>query len=89
MSSSKRGLTIRSSRDRFAAAELFCKLSQRRGRKALRLNSGVKHHEGSGDRRSIDSTIRGSWRHRAPSRTDVAGRTFVRLRSGWRPEATQ
>lgn len=41
MSSSKRGLTIRSSRDRFAAAELFCKLSQRRGRKALRLNSGV------------------------------------------------
>ena len=37
----------------------------------------------------IDSTIRGSWRHRAPSRTDVAGRTFVRLRSGWRPEATQ
>ena len=28
-----------------------------------------------------DSTIRGSWRHRAPSRTDVAGRTFVRLRS--------
>ena len=39
--------------------------------------------------RSIDSTIRGSWRHRAPSRTDVAGRTFVRLRSGWRPEATQ
>ncbi|OZZ80110.1 hypothetical protein CDA30_10195 [Klebsiella pneumoniae] len=47
-----------------------------------RLSSGVKHHEGSGDRRSIDSTIRGSWRHRAPSRTDVAGRTFVRLRSG-------
>ena len=47
----------------------------------------VKHHEGSGDRRSIDSTIRGSWRHRAPSRTDVAGRTFpVRLRSGWRPK---
>ena len=42
--------------------------------------SNVKHHEGSGDRRSIDSTIRGSWRHRAPSRTDVAGRTFVRLR---------
>ncbi|MBS3881412.1 MULTISPECIES: hypothetical protein, partial [Proteus] len=31
-----------------------------------RLSSGVKHHEGSGDRRSIDSTIRGSWRHRAP-----------------------
>ncbi len=25
--------------------------------------SNVKHHEGSGDRRSIDSTIRGSWRH--------------------------
>ena len=44
------------------------------------LMSNVKHHEGSGDRRSIDSTIRGSWRHRAPSRTDVAGRTFVRLR---------
>ena len=39
--------------------------------------SNVKHHEGSGDRRSIDSTIRGSWRHRAPSRTDVAGRTFA------------
>ena len=38
----------------------------------------------AGDRRSIDSTIRGSWRYRAPSRTDVAGRTFVRLRSGWR-----
>ena len=36
------------------------------------LMSNVKHHEGSGDRRSIDSTIRGSWRHRAPSRTDVA-----------------
>ena len=54
-----------------------------------RLSSGVKHREGSGDRRSIDSTIIGSWRHRAPSRTDVAGRTFVRLRSGWRPEATQ
>ena len=35
-------LTIRSSRDRFAAAELFGKLSQRRGRKALRLNSGVR-----------------------------------------------
>ena len=34
-------LTIRSSRDRFVAAELFGKLSQRRGRKALRLNSGV------------------------------------------------
>jgi len=34
-------LTIRSSRDRFAAAELFGKLSRRRGRKALRLNSGV------------------------------------------------
>ena len=50
------------------------------------LMSNVKHHEGSGDRRSIDSTIRGSWRHRAPSRTDVAGRTFVRLRSGWRPK---
>ena len=42
-----------------------------------RLMSNVKHHEGSGDRRSIDSTIRGSWRHRAPSRTDVAGRTFA------------
>ena len=41
------------------------------------LMSNVKHHEGSGDRRSIDSTIRGSWRHRTPSRTDVAGRTFV------------
>ena len=27
------------------------------------LMSNVKHHEGSGDRRSIDSTIRGSWRH--------------------------
>ena len=52
------------------------------------LMSNVKHHE-EADRRSIDSTIRGSWRHRAPSRTDVAGRTFVRLRSGWRPEATQ
>ncbi len=37
-------------------------------------NYGVKHHEGSGDRRSIDSTIRGSWRHRAPSGTDVARR---------------
>ena len=35
-------LTIRSSRDRFAAAELFGTLSQRRGRKALRLNSGVR-----------------------------------------------
>ncbi len=32
---------------------------------------------------------RGRWHHRAPSRTDVAGRTFVHLRSGWRPEATQ
>ena len=32
-----------SSRDRFAAAELLGKLSQRRGRKALRLNSGVNH----------------------------------------------
>ena len=38
------GLTIRSSRNRFAAAELFGKLSQRRGRKALRLNSGVRPH---------------------------------------------
>ena len=37
-------LTIRSSRDRFAAAALFGKLSQRRGRKALRLNSGVMRH---------------------------------------------
>ena len=35
------------------------------------LMSNVKHHEGSGDRRSIDSTIRGSWRHRAPSRTTL------------------
>ena len=41
------GLTIRSSRDRFAAAELFGKLSQRRGRKALRLNSGVRPAYGS------------------------------------------
>ena len=40
-SRSESRLTIRSSRDRFAAAELFGKLSQRRGRKALRLNSGV------------------------------------------------
>ena len=40
--SRKCALTIRSSRDRFAAAELFGKLSQRRGRKALRLNSGVR-----------------------------------------------
>jgi len=39
-------LTIRSSRDRFAAAELYGKLSQRRGRKALRLNSGVRCHAG-------------------------------------------
>ena len=31
------------------------------------LMSNVKHHEGSGDRRSIDSTIRGSWRHRSIS----------------------
>ena len=54
---------------------------------AGRLASNVKHHEGSGDRRSIDSTIRGSWRHRAPSRTDVAGRTFVRLRSGLKPHS--
>jgi len=37
-------LTIRSSRDHFAAAELYGKLSQRRGRKALRLNSGVRAH---------------------------------------------
>ena len=50
-----------------------------KGWRAPPLMSNVKHHEGSGDRRSIDSTIRGSWRHRAPSRTDVAGRTFVRL----------
>ena len=45
---SVQGLTIRSSRDRFAAAELYGKLSQRRGRKAVRLNSGVRcrmqHH---------------------------------------------
>ena len=47
--------------------------------------SNVKHHEGSGDRRSIDSTIRGQ-RHRAPSRTARAGRNLW-LRSGWRPEA--
>ena len=38
-------LTIRSSRDRFAAAELFVTLSQRRGRKALRLNSGVRPNQ--------------------------------------------
>jgi len=38
-------LTIRSSRDRFAAAELALRLSHRRGRKALRLNSGVSPHE--------------------------------------------
>ena len=31
------------------------------------LMSNVKHHEGSGDRRSIDSTIRGSWRSSAIS----------------------
>ena len=41
--------------------------------------SNVKHHEGSGDRRSIDSTeVVGVIEL---SRTDVAGRTFVRLRS--------
>ena len=34
---------------------------------------------GSGDRRKYRLNFRGSWRHRAPSRTDVAGRTFVRL----------
>ena len=39
------GLTIRSSRDRFAAAELFGTLSQRRGRKSVRLNSGVRRGE--------------------------------------------
>ena len=52
-----------------------------RGRQGWRLapSCQIKHHEGgSGDRRSIDSTIRGSWRHQTPSRTDVAGRTFVR-----------
>ena len=47
--------------------------------------SNVKHHEEAVIAEVSTSTIRGSWRHRAPSRTDVAGRTFVRLRSGWRP----
>ncbi|RYG98045.1 MAG: DUF2007 domain-containing protein [Alphaproteobacteria bacterium] len=37
-------LTIRSSRDRFAAAEMALRLSHRRGRKAVRLNSGVRAH---------------------------------------------
>ena len=47
--------------------------------------STLKHHEGSGDRRSIDSTIRGSWRHRAPISNRRCWRTFVRLRvdGGW------
>ena len=50
------------------------------------LMSNVKHHEGSGI--EVSTTIRGSWRHRAPSRTDVAGRTFVRLRSdGLKPHS--
>ena len=71
-----------------SVAQLFHRGTSKGWRSWPPLMSNVKHHEGSGDRRSIDSTIRGSWRHRAPSRTDVAGRTFVRLRSGWRPEAT-
>ena len=40
------------------------------------LMSNVKHHEEAVIAEGIDSTIRGSWRHRAPSRTDVAGRTL-------------
>ena len=36
-------LTIRSSRVRFAASALALRLSQRRGRYAARLNSGVRH----------------------------------------------
>src|SRR5690606_21633798 len=36
------GLTIRSSRDRFAATPLCGKLSHRRGRKSARFNSGVR-----------------------------------------------
>ena len=35
-------LTIRSSRARFAAAEMALRLGHRRGRKAVRLNSGVR-----------------------------------------------
>ena len=39
--SSHRDLTIRSSRDRFAASVDFCIFSLGRGRKSVRLNSGV------------------------------------------------
>ena len=41
------GLTIRSSRVRFAASALALRLSQRRGRSTARLNSGVRPHDGS------------------------------------------
>ena len=36
------GLTIRSSRDRFAASCKFLQVSLAQGRKAVRLNSGVR-----------------------------------------------
>jgi len=39
---SARGLTIRSSRDRFVAASMCGTLSHRRGHKSVRLNSGVR-----------------------------------------------
>ena len=73
-------LTIRSSRDRFAAAELFGKLSQRRGRKALRLNSGVSAH----DEESSSVRPNGYWpvqlRRRREQPKEVEFRCLVRWR---------
>ena len=57
------------------------------------LMSNVKHHEGSGDRRSIDSTIREMQLQRR-SRKAISNRRCwpyicTAPPSGWRPEATQ
>ena len=76
-------------RQAFERTRSVCLTLPSRGRQGWRpaLMSNVKHHEGSGDRRRVStqlSEVVGVIE--TPSRTDVAGRTFVRLRSGWRPD---
>ncbi len=45
------------------AGGLTRELDSSRRRFAARLNSGVRHHEGSGDHRNFEPTIRGAKRH--------------------------
>ena len=51
--------------------------------------SNVKHHEGSGDRAEVSTQLSEVVGVIERHLELTLGRTFVRLRSGWRPEATQ